>query len=223
MQGRTGGAEAGDPREVLRHELAHLALHEYLGDLPPRWFDEGYASYAAHEWTREDALSTNLALAFKGTPTFEELDADFSAGATTALNAYALAYRAVVELASLDTARGLSVFFQNWHEQSSMDRAMRATYGLTLVGFEHRWQQRTRRRYGALAVLSELTLGGALLLVVILPLSVVRRRRDRERMAALVAADEAAERAARASVIEALLRGDDGPDSGDEQSDFRRT
>ena len=30
--------------EVLRHELAHLALHEALGDLPPRWFDEGYAS-----------------------------------------------------------------------------------------------------------------------------------------------------------------------------------
>ena len=62
-------SDAGDPREVLRHELAHLALHEYLGDLPPRWFDEGYASYAAREWSREDALSANVALAIRGTPT----------------------------------------------------------------------------------------------------------------------------------------------------------
>jgi hypothetical protein len=43
---------------------------------------------------------------------------------------------------------------------------------------------------------------------------VARRHRDRLRMAALVAADEAAERAARASAIEALLRGDEETDFG---------
>ena len=107
MQGRSSGSDAGDPREVLRHELAHLALHESLGDLPPRWFDEGYASYAAREWTRDDALAANLALALRGTPTFDELDRQFAAGSMTAQNAYALAYRAVVELAALDTTRGL--------------------------------------------------------------------------------------------------------------------
>jgi hypothetical protein len=223
MQGRAAGAAAGDPRGVFRHELAHLALHEYLGDLPPRWFDEGYASYAAHEWTREDALTTNIALALKGTPSFAELDSEFYAGATTAQNAYALAYRAVVELAALDTARGLTAFFENWHEQKTMDGAVRATYGITLTGFEKLWQQRTRRRYGALALVSDVTFGGLLLLIVILPLYLARRRRDRRRMAALVAADEAAERAARLSVIEALLRGDDEPDFGDEQSRIPRS
>ncbi len=68
MQGQSRGSDAGDPREVLRHELAHLALHEYLGDLPPRWFDEGYASFAAREWTREEALAANSALAMRGMP-----------------------------------------------------------------------------------------------------------------------------------------------------------
>ncbi len=223
MQGRAAGAEAGDPRGVLRHELAHLALHEYLGDLPPRWFDEGYASFAAHEWTREDALSTNVALALKGTPTFDELDSSFYAGATSAQYAYAFAYRAVVDLAALDTAHGLSRFFENWHEQKTMDRAMRVTYGLTLAGFEKMWQQRTRRRYGALALVSDVTLGGLLLLIVIVPLYIARRQRDRRRMAALIAADEAAERAARLSAIEALLRGDDEPDFGDEQSENPRS
>jgi len=219
MQGKEGGAAAGDPREVWRHELAHLALHEYLGDLPPRWFDEGYASYSAREWRREDALAANIALALRGAPTFDELDAYFGAGTSTAQDAYALAYRAVVDLAALDTARGLSRFFANWREVQSLDGAVRKTYGITLFGFEKQWQTRTRRRYGALALVSDVTLGGLLLLLIIFPLYMARRRRDRERMAALVAADAAAEKAARESVLEALLRGDDGLDFGDEKSE----
>jgi hypothetical protein len=218
MQGRSANAGAGDPRVVLRHELAHLALHEYLGDLPPRWFDEGYASYAAREWDRDDALAANLALALRGTPSFDELEGEFDGGATSAQNAYALAYRAVIELAALDTARGLAGFFAAWKDEGSMDRAVRATYGITLNDFEKRWQQRTRRRYGALALVSNLTIGGIFVLLVLVPLYLARRHRDRVRMAALVAADEAAERAARASAIEALLRGDDWPEPGDERT-----
>ncbi|HXT18280.1 MAG TPA: hypothetical protein VN706_21800 [Gemmatimonadaceae bacterium] len=219
MQGRAAGNAAGDPREILRHELAHLALHEDLDDLPPRWFDEGYASFAAHEWRREDALSANVALALKGVPTFEELDADFGAGATTAENAYALAYRAVVDLAALDTARGLARLFENWKVQRNLDRAIRASYGMTLAGFEKDWQARTRRRYGALALASDLTLGGLVMLVIVLPLYFARRRREKERMAALLAADEAAERAARQSVLDILLAGDEGPDFRDKRSE----
>ena len=218
MQGRSANAGAGDPRIVLRHELAHLALHEYLGDLPPRWFDEGYASYAAREWDRDDALAANLALALRGTPTFDQLEGEFDGGATAAQNAYALAYRAVIELAALDTARGLADFFAAWKREGSMDRAVRSTYGITLNDFEKRWQQRTRRRYGALALVSNLTIGGAFVIVLLVPLYFARRHRDRIRMAALVAADEAAERAARESAIEALLRGDDWREPGDERS-----
>jgi hypothetical protein len=219
MQGRAAGNTQGDPREILRHELAHLALHEYLGDLPPRWFDEGYASYAAHEWRREDAVSANLALVLKGVPTFDELDAEFNAGATTAQNAYALAYRAVVDFAALDPARGLARLFENWKATGSLDRAVRASYGMTLSGFEADWQRRTRRRYGGLALAGDLTLSGLVMLVVILPLYVARRRRERERMTALRAADEAAERAARQSVLDILLASDEGPDFGDEKSE----
>jgi hypothetical protein len=217
MQGRSAGSEAGNPREVFRHEVAHLALHEFLGDSPTRWFDEGYASYAAREWTREDALAANIAHAWRGTPTFDELDAQFSAGTTAAQNAYALAYRALVELAALDTARGLAPFFAAWTQQGSLDRAVRATYGITLNGFEQRWRQRTRRRYGALGIIGNFTLAGVIVMLAVFPLYLARRQRDKKRLAALVAADEAAERAARASAIEALLRGDDESDFGGEQ------
>jgi hypothetical protein len=216
MQGRSAGADAGDPREVLRHELAHLALHEFLDDLPPRWFDEGYASYSAREWNREDMVAANLALALRGTPSFSELDSLFGAGATSAQRAYALAYRAVVDLAALDSAHGLAGLFANWRSEGSLDRGMRSTYGLTLVDFERRWQQRTRMRYGALALAGDVTFGGVLILLVIFPLHVARRQRARRQMAALVAAEDAADRAARASALEALLRGDDGTDFWDD-------
>jgi len=193
MQGHTASSDAGNPFEVLRHELAHLALHEYLGDLPPRWFDEGYASYAAHELDRNDVLAANFALAVRGMPTFDELDDRFTEGATSAQAAYALAYRAVDDMASIDQSRGLALLFQYWKRTGSLDRALREAYGMTLSSFEHDWQQRTRRRYGGLALFSDLTLASIVLLLLIAPLYLARRRRDRRRMAALVAADTLAD------------------------------
>jgi hypothetical protein len=206
MQGRSAGSDAGDPTRVLRHELAHLALHEALGDLPPRWFDEGYASYAAGEWGRDEVLATNLTLVLRRIPPLDSLDERFTQGATRAEGAYALAHRAVAELAMLDPERGLTLLFRYWRETGSLDRAVRSAYGITLSGFEERWRARTRRRYGGLALVADFSLAAALVSALLLPLYWRRRQRDRERMIALRAADEVAERAARESAIEELLR-----------------
>ena len=205
MQGRTAGSDAGDPQEVLRHELAHLALHERLGDRPPRWFDEGYASVAAHEWRRDDVLAANVALALRGVPTLAELEASFSGGAVAAQSAYALSYRAVMELASLDPERGLTLLFEHWVESPSLDVAVRRAFGLTLAGFEQEFQSRTRRRYGGLALFADLSLLLLVLSVLLLPFFMVRRIRDRRRLRALLAADAAAEQAEQASALAALL------------------
>jgi len=193
MQGQRAGSDAGDPLVVLRHELAHLALHETMGELPPRWFDEGYASYAAGEWTRDDVLATNVALAVRGTPTLDELEDGFEGGSLRAQEAYALAFRAVAELATLDPQRGLAVFFAEWKRSYSMDVAVREAYGMTLAGFEQRWQQRTRRQYGALALVADVALATSVGMLLMFPFYMARRRRLRERMDALRAADQAAE------------------------------
>ncbi len=206
MQGRTAGSDAGDPRTVLRHELAHLALHEYLGDLPTRWFDEGYASYAAGEWGRDEVLATNLALLARGMPTLDTLEAGFYEGSAQAEASYALAFRAVSDLAARDPARGLALFFRYWKESGRFDTAVRQAFGLTATAFEKEWQERTRRRYGTLALVTNLSLATSVFLVAFLPLWISRRRRDRRRMEALRAADEAADREARA--LDALLGGE---------------
>jgi hypothetical protein len=211
MQGRDAASDAGDPIEVLRHELAHLALHEALGDLPPRWFDEGYASYAANEVARDAILGANLALLFRGMPPLDSLDAGFGGGSLRAQGTYALAYRAVAELAARDPERGLTLFFRYWKETGRFESAVRSAYGITQGQFEEIWRARTRRRYGGLALAADLSIAAALTLFIVLPFYVIRRRRDRLRMAALVRADEEAERRERQTVIEALLRSISSP------------
>jgi len=164
MQGRGAGSDAGDPIEVLRHELAHLALHEALGELPPRWFDEGYASYAANEVARDAILGANLVLLFRGMPSLDSLDNGFAGGSLRAEGTYALAYRAVAELAAQDPERGLTLFFEYWKQSGRFETAVRAAYGLTQPGFEEIWRKRTRRRYGGLALVADLSIASALTL-----------------------------------------------------------
>jgi hypothetical protein len=205
IQGRAAGSEAGDPLETLRHELAHLALYERLGSRPPRWFQEGYASVAAREWRRDDVLATNVALALRGVPTFEQLEASFAGGSATAQSAYALSYRAVAELASLDPERGLTLLFEYWVDARTLDAAIRRAFGMTLAGFEKEFQKRVRRRYGVLALVADLSLVFLVTGVALLPFFASRRARDRRRLREMLAADAAAEQAERDSVLAVML------------------
>jgi hypothetical protein len=216
MQGSRAGSAAGNPLQVLRHELAHLALAEFLGESPPRWFNEGYASFAAGEWGREEMLATNFSLLWRGVPSLEELERSFGGGAGQATGAYALAHRAVTELASLDRERGLTLFFRYWRDNGRMSTAIRRAFNMTEGEFEALWQQRTRRRYGALSLFADLTIAMTVLFVLLVPLYVSRRRRNRERLARMAAAEEKAEREERESAIEALLRSLAPPSGPDE-------
>jgi Peptidase MA superfamily len=210
LQGRGATSAAGDPSSTLRHELAHLALHEFLGDRAdiPRWFDEGYASFAAGELSRDDLLATNFALALTGTPSLATVDSGLVGGMMQADASYALAYRAVADLAALDPTHGLSLFFTDWRQGGSLDYAVRHAYGEPLETFEHDWRRGVRRRYGVLALVTDLSVVTLVLLVLLTPLYVARRRRDRQRLAAMRTAEDAVEEAeakARRDAVDALL------------------
>ncbi len=44
-------------RFLLMHELVHTFMHEYFGDLNPRWYSEGVAEYLAlHHWSPKKGL-----------------------------------------------------------------------------------------------------------------------------------------------------------------------
>jgi hypothetical protein len=219
MQGRDAGAASGDPAVTLRHELAHLALAEALGSTVPRWFDEGYASFAAGEWGRDEVLTTSVGLIWRGLPTLAGLDSGFYYGSETASRAYALAHHAVATLAGIDRERGLALFFDYWRSQGSFERALRSAYGLTDLDFERLWRGKVRRQYGALALAADLTLLSFFLVVLLGPLWWQRRKRQRQRLERMREADAAQEARDRESALAALL-GEvipdprDGPDGG---------
>lgn len=211
MQGSRAGSDAGDPIVVLRHELAHLALHEAMGTLPPRWFDEGYASLSAGEWDRETAFETSWGLVFRAMPSRDSLEAGFYLGASRATWSYAMAHRVVAELAALDQTNGLRNFFSEWKASGSFEIGLRRAFGMTGLQFDRHWHRRTRERYGALAFVANVSLVAGMFGLLLGPLFVMRRRRDRRRLEAMRVADAAQERALRESALEALLASG-GPD-----------
>ncbi len=205
IQGRSANSSAGDPRTNLRHELGHLSLHEFVGSLPPLWFDEGYASFVAREWTREQVLESSVVLALRGVPHFAALDTMIAGGAVRAERGYALAQRAVADLAARDPQHGLTYLFRDWMATRSLDAAMRSAYGVTLGGFEEEWRRTTRQRYGALALFADVGFVSLVFFVIVGPFWLARRRRDRARLAAMRAADEEAARRKASETLDLLL------------------
>jgi peptidase MA superfamily protein len=177
-------ADAGDPVGILRHELAHLALHDAVRVRVPLWFDEGYAAVAAGEWDRLEALRLNLTVARGTVPGFFELDRALRASASDAEAAYALAASAVVMLARRNPERSLAPLLAKLESGEGFDAAVLATTGSPLGRFELEWQKDVRRRYGLLVWVMA---GGLWTLVAMAVLAAVwlRRRRDRPRRAAL--------------------------------------
>lgn len=169
---------------ILRHELAHLTLHEAVKGRVPLWFDEGYAGWAAGEWDRLGLLELNLSVARGALPTLTRLDAALRGATSTADAAYALAVSAVTELARRNPTGTLDPLMARLVAGDDFDAAVLATTGLTLDRFEEEWQRAVRRRYSLVTWL--LASGGWLLVALgVLGLVHFRRRSDRERRAAL--------------------------------------
>jgi len=205
MQGRDARGGAGDPLVTLRHELAHLALAEAVRGRMPRWFDEGYASFAAGEWGREEILATSFGLIWRGVPSLDGLDSLFYAGPDRAQRAYALSHRAVAELDGIGRERGLGLLFEYWSSDASFEVALRNAYGMTSADFERQWRSHMRRQYGALALAADVSVLSFFLVFLLGPLWWQRRTRLKERLARMREADSIKDAQERASALAALL------------------
>ena len=175
--------EAGLAR-TLRHELAHLALHEAVPVRVPLWFDEGYAAWAAGEWERLGGLELNLAVVRGAVPSLTELDGALRGPSGSASDAYALAASAVTELARRNPSGTLAPLMERLEAGTGFGEAVLATTGLTLDRFEYEWRREVRQRY---SLGHWLIAGGgwAVLGILLIWLTRRRRRADRVRRAAL--------------------------------------
>jgi hypothetical protein len=174
----------GDPRQTLRHELAHLVLAR-VAPRAPLWFAEGYAVRCAGEWEALDALALNWRLLRGRPPTFRELDRDLRAGAGQVSAAYVLAASAVLFLERLGGDRGLEPLIASLRVERDFDQAVRATHALSVEALEEQWHRDLRHRYGWLLLASSVTLFWGMTAVVVGIVWWRRRRRDRMRREAL--------------------------------------
>lgn len=216
MRGRGAPPNHDDPLQVLRHELAHVALYEYLGLHADRWFDEGYASYAAGEERNDGFLATNLALLFRRMPTLPGIDTLLASRHPTVARAgYALALRAVTDLAAIDRRLGLEPLLAAWKERGSFDLATRRAFAITAGRFEADWQNRNRWRFVFLAVGVDSALVVAVMLLGLVPLWRSRRRAHQARLAAMRERETTTEHASGAAALDSLLHsiGTDHPQS----------
>jgi hypothetical protein len=177
-------ADAEDIYATLRHELAHLALHQAVLVRVPLWFDEGYAAWAAGEWGRLGTLELNLAVVRGAVPDFRALDGALRGSATTADAAYALAVSAVTELARRNPSGSIEPLLRRLTAGHDFEASVLETTGLTLSQFERGWQRSLRQRYNLATWLLAGGGWGAVSLAV-WALIRLRRRADRARRAAL--------------------------------------
>ena len=177
-------ADIGDVHRTLRHELAHLALHQAVSTRVPLWFDEGYATWAAGEWERLGALELNLAVIRGAIPDLRGLDGALRGSSTTADAAYALAASAVTELARRNPSGSLTPLLDRLRVGEDFEQAVVATTGLPMAQFELAWRRSLRQRY---SVAAWILAGGGWGVLALVVWVFVRRRRaaDWPRRAAL--------------------------------------
>jgi hypothetical protein len=173
---------ARDPARTLRHELAHLALAAHLPHGVPRWFDEGYATWASGEWDENAAWALRIAFLLRRAPPLDDLELGWPSDEASARVAYHLSATAVAYLHELGGERGFEALLRAWAEQGTLDAALRTTYGMTQGQFEHRWVRAVRRRYGWVLAFAQMTFFWMILAVVVVALWFVRRRRQREQL-----------------------------------------
>jgi hypothetical protein len=177
-------ADTRDVFRTLRHELAHLVIHQAVPVRLPLWFDEGYAAWAAGEWERLGLLELNLAVVRGSVPDLRGLDGALRGSTTTADAAYALAASAVAELARRNPSRTITPLLQRLEQGQDFGSAVQATTGLSLAQFDREWRHSLRRRY---SLASWLLAGGGWAVLALVVWALLRRRRalDRPRRAAL--------------------------------------
>ena len=176
--------------QILRHELAHIALHRYVDSaLLPRWFNEGYAMWSAGQFNADAGWKLRLGFVTRRAPPLDSLSLDWPLIAADAELAYLLSASAVRYLHSLGTPAMFQQLLQTWHEGNSFENALRKVFVLSSPQFERQWRRHVRREYGWTQVIAQTAFIWIVLTLAVMVLFAIRRRRDRKKLALLRATE----------------------------------
>jgi hypothetical protein len=176
--------EAPDLTELLRHEMAHMALAQAVGGHHvPRWFDEGLAIHESGEarWRRTESL-WGAAVSRRLLP-LDGLDRGFPGDHYEVNVAYAESADFVRYLMrDADRARFGSLV-QRVRAGSSFARSLDDAYATDLRKLEYEWREEVSHRFSVVPMLT----GGGLLWTLMAMLAVAawvkKRRRAKAKLA----------------------------------------
>ncbi len=166
-----------DIGEVFRHELAHLALADAIGDAErvPHWFNEGLAVHLSGESSllRLRTLTTST-LSGRLIP-LSRIDRGFPPDAAQAEIAYAEAADVVRFLLRQEDRERFPALIARLRDGEPFASALRDAYGVDLWTLEHEWREDVAKRYSFLPVF----FSGSLIWIGVLVLFALAWRRRR--------------------------------------------
>jgi hypothetical protein len=186
-----------DVRQVFRHELAHIALYDAVGERDvPRWFNEGFAVLASGETSFDRMWELYTATLSDRLIPLADVERSFPSDESKASVAYAEAVDVVRFLVRREEAHRFRALVQSLRDGHDLDTATRQAYAVDLVTLEHEWREDVAKRYTFWPVL----FSGTAVWAVVLGLFVLGWRKRRKRAKATLerwARDEAREDALR--------------------------
>ncbi len=148
----------------------------------PRWFTEGYATWAAGQLDVNAGWLLRLAFLTGRAPPLDSLTLDWPARTTDARIAYLLSASVLGYLHDNGGDRALRLFLGRWREDGRFERALFDTYGLGLAQLERYWSEYVRRRYGWLTFAAQSIVIWTFTGLLVAIMFMIRRRRDRARL-----------------------------------------
>jgi hypothetical protein len=196
-------ADATDLREVLKHELVHVALYDATqGHHVPLWFNEGLAVYASGESSLLRTRTLWDATLSKTILPLEDLDRGFPEENQQVSIAYAESADFVRFLLRDEDRARFGSLIERVRKGSPFDRALSDAYGDNVRKLEYQWREELDKRFSFWPVLT----GSSMLwagIMGVLVIAYVRRRRKAKETLARWAKEEAEEDRQRAVLVDA--------------------
>lgn len=144
-----------DLRGVVAHEYVHVAVHDFIGDLPvPRWLDEGLASWVAGERTFTASTTLGIAALSGNIIHLRELADSWPQSRSQADLAYAESADFVSWLETEYGRGSVGAILRLYRKSGNLDAALDEITSHRLDELEAIWLSRVKRRYVWIPILS---------------------------------------------------------------------
>ncbi len=197
--------------EVMRHELAHLYLHNLVGWARlPRWMDEGLAMLIGHQWRFGDDWVVGRAVLMGEALPLRQIDGLNRFAEGKARLAYNQSYLAMTFFLDEYGWESFLLFIHKLRSHNKLDPAFMVAVGLDYNGFQREYSRFLESKYNWAALFADSALFWMGLVFLLILLYLYKRHRMKKKV-------EEWERAAPAEDIfyPAKERGEsDRPDRG---------